>query len=212
MNKLQYICSTLCRIPAVTVCRALAKPAHEPKSSARLRKPTQSIIGDWPWLSCSSSRVRAKPTATLNHAKAKHMAPSHLNSGTWLKDVGHSSSLTAQMVHGLTSHAPIGHYRKQFKVENQNESCPHCEGGPAETFRHVLFKCLRHPTRPSDMPNFTKATSYWEHFGKFTMDNLTAYVFVDGPAYSQTMDYRTRMVTRWAKDASTSMRSLKAKS
>jgi len=47
-----------------------------------------------------------------DHAKAKCMAPLHLNGGTWLKDVGHSSSLTAQMVCGLTSHAPIGHYRK----------------------------------------------------------------------------------------------------
>jgi len=68
-----------------------------------------------------------------DHAKAKRMAPSHLNGGTWLKDVGHSSSLTAQMVRGLTSHAPIGHYRKRFKVGNQDKLCPHCEG-PPETF------------------------------------------------------------------------------
>ena len=70
----------------------------------------------------------------LDHGKAKHMAPSHLNGGTWLKYVGHSLSLTAQMVRGLTSHAPIGHYRRRFKVGNQNELCPHCEGGPIETF------------------------------------------------------------------------------
>jgi len=81
-----------------------------------------------------------------DHTKAKCMAPSHLNGGTWLKDVEHFSLLTAQMMHGLTNHAPIGHYRKHFKVRNQNESCPHCEGGPVETFQHVLFKCLRHPT------------------------------------------------------------------
>ena len=143
----------------------------------------------------------------LDHAKAKHIAPLHLNSGTWLKDVGHSSLLIAQMVRGLTSHAPIGHYRKRFKVGNQNESCPHCEGGPVETFQHILFKCLRHLTQPPDMPNFTKATPYWEHFGKFTMDNPMAYAFVDGPAYSQTMDYRTRMVMHWAKGAPTSTHS-----
>jgi len=141
-----------------------------------------------------------------DHAKAKCMAPSHLKGGTWLKDVGHSSSLIAQMVRGLTSHAPIGHYRKQFKVGNQDESCPHCEGGPSETFRHVLFKCLKHPTWPPDMPNFTEATPYWEHFGKFIMDNPTAYAFVDSPAYSQTVDHRTRMVARWAKGAPTSTR------
>jgi len=47
-----------------------------------------------------------------DHAGAKCKLPSHLNSGTWLKDVDHFMSLTAQMVHGLTSHTPIGHYRK----------------------------------------------------------------------------------------------------
>jgi len=115
------------------------------------------------------------------------------------------------MVCGLTSHAPIGHYRKCFKVGNQDESCPYCEGGPAETFWHVLFKCLKHPTWPSDMPNFTEATPYWKHFGKFIMDNSTVYTFVDSPAYSQTMDYRTRTVACWAKGAPTSMHTRKTK-
>jgi len=147
-----------------------------------------------------------------DHTKAKRMAPSHLNGGTWLKGMGHSSLITAQMVHGLTSHAPFGHYRKWFKAGNQNELCPHCEGGPVETFRHILFKCLSHPTWPPDMPNFTETTPYWEHFGKFIMDNLMAYVFVDGSAYSQTMDYRTRTVACWAKGAPTSMHFWKAKS
>lgn len=45
-----------------------------------------------------------------NHLRAKCMDPSHIKGGTWLKDIGNSSSLTAQMVRGLTSHAPIGHY------------------------------------------------------------------------------------------------------
>jgi len=62
------------------------------------------------------------------------------------------------------------------------------------------------------MPNSTEATPYWEHFGKFIMDNPTAYAFVDSPAYSQTMDHRTRMVARWAKGAPTSTRTRKAKS
>ena len=146
-----------------------------------------------------------------DHAKAKCMAPSYLNGGTWLKNVGHSSSLTAQMVRSLTSHAPIGHYRKWFKVGNQDESYSHCEGRPIETFRHVLFKCLKHPTWPPDMPNFTEATPYWEHFGKFIMDISTVYAFVDSPAYSQTMDYRTRTVVCWTKGAPASMRTQKAK-
>ena len=127
---------------------------------------TDSIMSIWAnqfWLSQYVGQHFIYPRWSVrrqDHAKAKHMAPSHLNGGTWLKDIGHFLSLTAQMVCGLTSYTPIGHYRKCFKVENQNELCPHCEGGPAETFRHVLFKCLKHPTRPPDMPNFTKATSY----------------------------------------------------
>ena len=62
------------------------------------------------------------------------------------------------------------------------------------------------------MRNFTEATSYWEHFGKFIMNNPTAYVFVDSPAYSRTMDYRTRTVTCWAKGVPASMHTQKAKS
>jgi len=62
------------------------------------------------------------------------------------------------------------------------------------------------------MPNFTEATPCWEHFCKFIMDNPTAYAFVDSPAYSQTVDHRTRTVTRWAKGAPTSTRTQKAKS
>jgi len=129
-----------------------------------------------------------------DHAGAKCKLPSHLNSETWLKDMGHSSPLTAQMVYSLTSHASIGHYRKWFKVGNQGELCPHCEGGPSKTFQHVLFKCLKYFLRPPDMPSFTEAISYWEHFDKFIMNNPTAYAFVDSPAYSQTVDNRTRRV------------------
>ena len=91
-----------------------------------------------------------------NHAGAPCKPPSHLNGGTWLKDVGHSSSLTAQMVRGLTSHAPIGHYRHRFNIGDKIEACPHCEGGPPETFHHVLYRCLKHPTRPPDASRFSE--------------------------------------------------------
>ena len=83
---------------------------------------TDFVMSDWAnqfWLSqyigqhFMYSRWSVK---RQDHAKAKRMALSHLNSGTWLKNVGHSALLTAQMVRGLTSHTPIGHYRKRFKV------------------------------------------------------------------------------------------------
>jgi len=129
----------------------------------------------------------------------------------WLKDVGHSSSLTAQMVRGLTSHAPIGHYRHCFNIGDKIEACPHCEGGPPETFHHVLYRCLKHHTRPPDAPRFSELSPLWDDFGKFTMDNPTAFAFKDSPTYSQTVDDSTRKVTRWAKVAPASTCTRKAK-
>jgi len=69
-----------------------------------------------------------------DHTRAKCKTPLHLNRGTWLKDTGHSSSLTSQMVHGLTSHTPIGHYRHRFNIGDKRGEYPHCNRGPAETF------------------------------------------------------------------------------
>ena len=73
----------------------------------------------------------------IEHVRAKHMQPSHLTGGTWLKDVGHNASLTAQMVRGLTAHAPIGHYRHRFKVGNQLEHCKHCVDVPHPLVENV---------------------------------------------------------------------------
>jgi len=147
-----------------------------------------------------------------NHTGASCKPPSHLNGGTWLKDVGHSSSLTAQMVRGLTSHAPIGHYRHRLNIGDKIEACPHCEGGPPETFQHVLYRCLKHPTRPPDAPRFSEMSPLWDDFGKFIMDNPTAFAFKDSPIYSQTVDDSTRKVACWAKVAPASTRTRKAKS
>jgi len=129
----------------------------------------------------------------------------------WLKDVGHSSFLTAQMVRGPTSHALIGHYRHRFNIGDKIEACLHCEGGPPETFHHILYRCLKHPTRPPDASRFSELSPLWDDFGKFTMDNPTAFAFKDSPAYSQTVDDSTRKVARWAKVAPTSTHTQKAK-
>ena len=125
------------------------------------------------------------------------MKPSHLNGGTWLKDTGHSVSLTAQMVRGLTSHAPIGHYRHCFNVGDQVLECP-CDGKIPQSFQHVFFKCGRHQTRPPDMSSFSVLPPFWEFFGEFIMDNKDAFAF-DNPSHSTTLD-STRRIGRWAKD------------
>jgi hypothetical protein len=150
--------------------------------------------------------------ARRTHSSAKRMRPSHLKGGTWLKDTGHSSTLTAQMARGLTSHAPIGAYRHRFNIGDKNEACPHCEEGPPETFHHVLYRCLKHPTRPPDAPRFSEDTPYWDFFGEFIMENPGAYAFTDRPEYSLTVADGTRRAGRWAKDAPTSGQSRRAKS
>ena len=79
-----------------------------------------------------------------DYARAKRMKPSHLNGGTWLKSTSHSTTLTAQMVQGLTAHTPIGHYRHRFKVGDQIEACT-CDGRTPETNCHVFYACEKHP-------------------------------------------------------------------
>ena len=61
------------------------------------------------------------------------MAPSHLKGGTWLKDTGHSVSLTAQIVCALTSHVPIGQDRHCFNIGDKVEECI-CDGTSPELF------------------------------------------------------------------------------
>jgi len=118
-----------------------------------------------------------------NHTGAARKPPFHLNEGMWLKDVGHSSSLTAQMVCGLTSHTPIGHYRHHFNIGDKIEACPHCEGGSTETFHHILYRRLKHPTRPPDASHFSEMSPLWDDFGKFIMDNPIAFAFKDSSTY-----------------------------
>jgi len=62
------------------------------------------------------------------------------------------------------------------------------------------------------MPNFAEATPYWEHFGKFIMDNPTAYAFVDSPAYCQTVMDSTQRVGCWAKATPANVYNRRAKS
>ena len=126
------------------------------------------------------------------------MDPSHLKGSTWLKNTGHSVSLSAQMVRGLTSHAPIGQYRHRFNVGDKVEECS-CDGTSPESFQHVFFKCRHHPTRPPDMPNFSIQPPFWKFFRKFIMDNPGAFAFSDDPRSSTTLDSTCR-VGHWAKD------------
>ena len=129
------------------------------------------------------------------------MMPSHFNEGTWLKEVGHSISLTAQMVRGLTSHAPIGQYRHRFRVGDQLEHCKHCSTPSqlvVEDFPHIYYSC-RHYTRPPDLIP-AKVSPLWDQFGPFILKNPQAFAFEDFNL-STTTDV-TRTVPRWERKPS----------
>ena len=159
----------------------------------------ENLLRDPKYTSCHFQHPRWSANRREHH-RAKHMAPFHLKGGTWLKDTGHSVSLTAQMACSLTSHAPIGQYRHCFNVGDKVEACT-CDGTSPELFQHVFFKCGCHPTRPPDMPSFSIQPPFWEFFGKFIMDNPGAFAFSDDPHSSTTLD-SIRCVGHWTKDVS----------
>ena len=167
---------------------------------------TDDALKDWDDLFSHSTKYVGQnflyphwAASRKDHSRAKRMKPSHLNGGTWLKSTGHSLSFTAQMVRGLTAHAPIGHYRHCFKVGDQVEACT-CDSRTPETNCHVFYTCKKHPIRPPDMPTSSIDSPFWDFFGKFIMDNPCAYAFKEDPEITKTPDVSTWQRGRWAKD------------
>jgi hypothetical protein len=74
----------------------------------------------------------------LYRRKDTPLAPTHINSGPWMRKVGHSHTLTARLTRCVTGHAPIGAFRSRFFPE-ESTAC-RC-GFPMETVQHVLFDC-----------------------------------------------------------------------
>jgi hypothetical protein len=106
---------------------------------------------------------------TLYQKKDTPSVPTHVKSGLWMRNVGHSHSLTACLVRCTTGHAPIGVYRSRFFPEESTAcSC----GFPMETESHVLYRCLSHK-RESE----PKEQLHYMWLLKFLAANESAFVF-----------------------------------
>jgi len=64
--------------------------------------------------------------------------PEYKNGGPWLRHVGHSNSICAQLTHLITNHTSIGEYRKRF-FPNKDHQCS-CGLSNTETRDHILFE------------------------------------------------------------------------
>jgi hypothetical protein len=106
---------------------------------------------------------------TLYQRKDTPFILTHIESGPWMRKVGHSHSLTACLVHCTTGHAPIGAYHSRFFPEESTAcSC----GFPMETVSHILYQCLSHKQElePKEQLHYT-----W--LLKFLEANKSAFVF-----------------------------------
>src|SRR4029077_19663510 len=67
--------------------------------------------------------------------------PTHIEGGPWLSRVGNNNTLTAKLVRGITSHAPIGEYRRRiWKDPDKNNWKCSC-GYHDESFYHIYHCC-----------------------------------------------------------------------
>jgi hypothetical protein len=77
----------------------------------------------------------------LYQGKNTLLVPTHVNSGPWMRRMGHSHELTARLVRCITGHAPIRLFRSRFfPLESTACRC----GLPMETVSHVLYRCPLH--------------------------------------------------------------------
>ena len=104
---------------------------------------------------------------------------SHIKDRPWLSRTGGSNFSTVRMAHALTSHAPIGSYRAQFKLGPEECSCP---GSPPKTFVHVYMHCPLYVWE-GVAKHQAKADSVL-HFLEFLNGNLAAFAFPDSVALS----------------------------
>jgi hypothetical protein len=101
---------------------------------ARCRAVTQMLEG---WNSLfQSKKYIGSNFLTLYQRKDTPFVLTHVKSGPWMREAGHSHSLTARLVRCTTGHAPIGAYCPRFFPE-ESTAC-RC-GLPMETVSHVLY-------------------------------------------------------------------------
>jgi len=65
--------------------------------------------------------------------------PSYINSGSWLKFIGHSNLLCARVTRAIVNHVPIGKYRLHF-FPKEDFKCSYGQY-PIKSRYHILHKC-----------------------------------------------------------------------
>ena len=129
------------------------------------------MLGDWGSLFSNTGYAGANFLPLLGE-NGKPFMPTHLNLGPWLRLVGKSSSLTARLAWAVLDHAPIGAYRRRFKLSDMHR----CKCSLLETHAHVLSCPIwQLSPRPS-----AKGINSLE-FVSFLEENPVAFSFAEGP-------------------------------
>src|SRR5882672_1599200 len=101
-------------------------------------------------------------------ARGKPLAPSHLDKGPWLSQVGVDNPLCARFMRAVLGHAPIGSYRVRFRKATSGL----CSCGLLETVDHVIHRCPKY-RRHRDPRRRLEAVI----FLKFLRQNPSAFAF-----------------------------------
>ena len=107
------------------------------------------------------------------------LSPSYIKNSPWLFKIGDFNFLTIQLVHTVTSHAPISSYRSYFRLGSEECFCPRT---PLEIFKHVYFHYLLY-LRKDAAVHQVKAESITT-FLEFLHCNPVVFVFPDSIALS----------------------------
>jgi len=93
----------------------------------------------------------------------------YINSGSWLKFIGHSNSLCTRATRAIINHASIGEYRLCFFLK-EDFKYPYSHY-PIESRCHILYKCQRF----NNYWNLRK--DFLSHFILFLEFNSSAFAF-----------------------------------
>ncbi|KAM6490082.1 hypothetical protein JOM56_014466 [Amanita muscaria] len=95
----------------------------------------------------------------------------------YIRETKNSIILLTRFTRAITSHAPIGEYRKRFFPELEHRCT---EDGDEETRNHILSTCTKYQR---DFPDFPTVLAFdpdsFDTFLKFIVDNPSAFTFGD---------------------------------
>ena len=123
------------------------------------------------------------PEGRRARREGKLLKPSSKKHGTWLTPVAHkSNAFIARYTRAILNHAPIGSYRRRFRVGDFENT--KCTCGREETREHILEGCIWTTCR-----RYTRRTGRYREFHvgdlpgfiKFLEVNPHAFAFQEEP-------------------------------